>query len=350
MVTLIGVDCVDIARLQAAADICEKELSFGSVKLLSSISSDDPRVIAISPIRSTKEYSEFCIKQMATYIDTRFAIVFQYDGFILNPAAWDDDFLNYDYIGAPWYHLRALRVGNGGFSLRSKRLLDFVATQYHTIGGTLDPEDVWLSETARPTLEKAGMTFAPEDVAARFSKEGNHHSVVWHGEFGFHGIKYTDISAWIATHTEYTTQLTYKLDDYATLMKTRHPIWDGTFHTLRYHRTHMRTYTALAHHERDYDVRVDDDLDEDVIEPGHTVICKRSGVSFDSVPIPAFERVVTSVEHFPTKGALLAKYPNIEITYPTKIRLPKWQQRLIRIFGNYACPRTTPYTLIRFGK
>ncbi len=347
-VTLIGVDCVDIDRLIQAADICELGLSFEAVKLLSSIPSSDPRVFSIPAIRSVKEYSEFCITSMAAYVDTEFALIFQYDGFVLNPNAWSDEFLEYDYIGAPWYHLRGLRVGNGGFSLRSKRLLDSMAGHYKTIGGTVHPEDVWICKTARPTLEAVGMRFAPETVAACFSKEGDHRCVSWNGEFGFHGITYTDISSWLDLHPEYTKTLTYPLNDYTRLMKKNHPVWDGTCHTLRYHAIHMKEYAQLASHERNYDARMSDDVDEEEILPGHTVVCKRSGVSFKQVPIPAFERIVASVEHFPTKAALLAAHPDIEITYPIQDQ-PKWKRRLFSIFGNAACPREKPYLLLRFA-
>ena len=37
---------------------------------------------------------------------------------------WDPKFLNYDYIGALWPHYKENQVGNGGFSLRSKKLLE----------------------------------------------------------------------------------------------------------------------------------------------------------------------------------------------------------------------------------
>ena len=82
-VTLIGVDCVDLERLKLAADVSTKEISFGKVKLLTSIPSNDPRVVKIPPIKSIKEYSDFMIKNLDQYIDTDFALVFQYDGFTL---------------------------------------------------------------------------------------------------------------------------------------------------------------------------------------------------------------------------------------------------------------------------
>ena len=36
--------------------------------------------------------------RLASYIETDFVLIVQYDGFVLHAQAWDDDFLNYDYI------------------------------------------------------------------------------------------------------------------------------------------------------------------------------------------------------------------------------------------------------------
>jgi hypothetical protein len=61
-------------------------------------------------------------------------LVAQWDGFVWQHRMWDPAFLDYDYIGAPWpAHLtrgeqhRNHRVGNGGFSLRSRKLQQFLA-------------------------------------------------------------------------------------------------------------------------------------------------------------------------------------------------------------------------------
>ena len=56
-------------------------------------------------------------------IKTEFMLGIHDDGFVINPNLWTDQFLKYDYIGAPWSHTipyygQKYRVGNGGFSLR----------------------------------------------------------------------------------------------------------------------------------------------------------------------------------------------------------------------------------------
>jgi hypothetical protein len=104
-VTLIGIDCVDIERLLRAAEICQRGIRFGAVKILTSIAHDHPSIVPIAPITSRETHSSFRVKQLNTYVDTPFALVFQYDGFILNPGAWQDEYLDYDYIGALWDEL-----------------------------------------------------------------------------------------------------------------------------------------------------------------------------------------------------------------------------------------------------
>jgi hypothetical protein len=202
-VTLIGVDCLDVERLLHAAAICQRSIRFGDVRILTSLPHDHPCIVPIAPIGSREAYSSFVIKQLNTYVDTPFALVIQYDGFILNPNAWRDDFLDYDYIGAPLWEEAGYIVGNGGFSLRSKRLLAVLQEDEAILDpGDLDPsdaaEDWYICVMIRDYLEQRGIRFAPVELAKQFALEGNEHDgVTWTNQFGFHGLRWTDISPWL---------------------------------------------------------------------------------------------------------------------------------------------------------
>jgi hypothetical protein len=141
-------------------------------------------VIEIDPIRSGEEYSRFVLKALPPFISTDFALVTQWDGFVLHGDAWSDDFLRFDYVGAAWDDQpMPMSVGNGGFSLRSQRLLmaglDPRIDQFH-------PEDVALCRTYRALLEREhGVRYAPVDVADRFAFENKPVGRT----FGFHGPK-----------------------------------------------------------------------------------------------------------------------------------------------------------------
>lgn len=214
-VTLFGLDCIDAGRLLQAATICTSSFEFGQVRLLTSIPTGDPRMTLIEPVRSISAYSDFMIKHLNTWIATPFAMVIQFDGFILNPDAWTDAFLEFDYIGAPWWLDGRAVVGNGGFSMRSKKLLKLLQTDPSVPTPGDEPEDWFISVTLRDTLERNGIRFAPMELARRFSLEGNERDgIEWTGQFGFHGLRWTDISRWTRAHPEYPIDNT--LDTWAT--------------------------------------------------------------------------------------------------------------------------------------
>lgn len=117
-------------------------------------------------------------------------MIVQWDGFILDARLWSNEYLAYDYIGARWKSFDdEANVGNGGFSIRSRRLLQATAdadiTQTH-------PEDVHLCRTYRTLLQQRyGISYAPQALADRFSVE----SVASSAElsdpvltFGFHSL------------------------------------------------------------------------------------------------------------------------------------------------------------------
>ncbi len=199
-ITLIGVDCVDVERLILAAEISTAHLQFDAVQLLSSLPTANPWVTPIEHLGDIEAYNDFVLKELHRYVHTAAALVIQHDGFVLNPGAWTDDFRRWDYIGAPWAVEGARVVGNGGFSLRSRRLLERLSAP-DIVRPTRVPEDWFVCVSVRDLLDSEGFRFAPADVAHRFSFEGDPaFGVSWRGQFGFHGLTWTDISAWLNDH------------------------------------------------------------------------------------------------------------------------------------------------------
>lgn len=142
-------------------------------------------VIGIEAVKSKDDYNRFMIEQFPLYATADFYIVLQYDGFILNGSLWDDEFLLFDYTGAPWPNYAFHKVGNGGFSLRSRRLIHFVST-YSSFRQSGEAEDVFIGRTTRPLLEsRHQVNFAPEGVALKFSFESPGYPT---NTFGFHGV------------------------------------------------------------------------------------------------------------------------------------------------------------------
>lgn len=140
------------------------------------------------PISQDKShYDRFCSLELHTIFNTPHAIVCQLDGYPVHWPSWDDGFLNYDYIGAPWpasWCPHNCRVGNGGFSLRSRRLcLELSRKPWVAMA-----DDVFICQHAAQEMRRAGMVYAPVHMAARFSVE---HPVPESVPmpFGFHDLR-----------------------------------------------------------------------------------------------------------------------------------------------------------------
>ena len=151
---------------------------------------DDIEIIEIPDIkgiRGPNSYSHFCVKELGKYITTDFCLVVQHDGFILNPEMWTDEFLKYDYIGAAWpdgYYVN--RVGNGGFSLRSKKFLDACIDIFKD-EDIMDNEDLLICVLRYEDFIKRGIKYAPVNLAVKFSIEDLIPEITSMHTFGFHG-------------------------------------------------------------------------------------------------------------------------------------------------------------------
>lgn len=193
-VTLISVDCTDKVQWTVRAmERCLEQCEFADVKLLTSsekVNSTDGRV-KIKPIKSLEEYSKFCIRDLHRYVDTKYCLLVQSDGFVLNGTAWTNEFYNYDFGGAPFQPSNT--VGNGGFSWRSKKLLEACAELPE---GSDHPEDSAICVRHRQELEAKGLKFMPVEIARQFSFEGRSWNTKewqgvpnqWRGQFGFHSL------------------------------------------------------------------------------------------------------------------------------------------------------------------
>jgi tetratricopeptide (TPR) repeat protein len=141
-------------------------------------------VVPIPDIATREAYSAFVLKSLLPYVATEHVLLVQWDGYVVNPAAWDPAFLDCDYIGAKWFWFDdRMRVGNGGFSLRSRKLLDALQDPRIVL---VDVEDATIGRSFRPLLEREhGIRFADEALADRFSFEAAYPIGM---PFGFHGL------------------------------------------------------------------------------------------------------------------------------------------------------------------
>jgi hypothetical protein len=134
-------------------------------------------------------YSELVFNKLHEYVETDHVMIVQYDGLAVDKNLWRDEFLNYDYIGSPWPWLPADKnVGNGGFSIRSRKLIeackDLVFNPFNHEDGDHLAEDFLICLLYREVLESKGIAFSPSWLANLFSMEmipGRFNT------FGFHG-------------------------------------------------------------------------------------------------------------------------------------------------------------------
>jgi len=189
-VTLIAVDTANHALALRALQRSREQLQFARTLFLTDRIPDgvtlpdgiDVRTIA--PLASRDTYSALMLKALLPHVETSHALIVQWDGYVVNAKAWETAFLDCDYIGARWFwQPPGFRVGNGGFSLRSRRLL--VALQDPRVV-LADAEDLTIGHAFRPLLEREHrIRFADEDTAERFAFEAAHPIGL---PFGFHGL------------------------------------------------------------------------------------------------------------------------------------------------------------------
>jgi hypothetical protein len=187
-VTLVCVDTRTPELGIAAMQRCLRQVRFADALLFT----DPARVpqppigIRLRPLQidSVPAYSEFMLRGLLPYIASSHLLVVQWDGYLLDAEQWDPAFLQHDYIGAPLRNEPPGRaVGNGGFSLRSRRLLQALMDPAMVVR---HPEDTCICHDNRQRLERDhGIHFAPPALAARFAYE----RVPPTGPtFGFHGL------------------------------------------------------------------------------------------------------------------------------------------------------------------
>lgn len=188
-VTLICLTNRDFAAHHDAMEKSSKDIRWGGKKIIW----DDS-------MRSIDDWNYKVIYELWRYIDTPYAMLIHADGYVINADKWNPDWLNYDYIGAPWpmpqddYSYlddtgKLVRVGNS-VSLRSRKIMalpTMMGIPWRSYYGNTN-EDGFLCCHNRSMLESNGIVFAPLEVAVHFSKEHEIPENVGLETFAFHSL------------------------------------------------------------------------------------------------------------------------------------------------------------------
>lgn len=201
-VTILSINTHAPEMSVRALQYSSKEIKFKNKKILSNRIPgnlpDDIEFIQIPEFHRRDQYSDFVMNNLGDYVDGEFAMMIHDDGFVINPHLWTDNFLKYDYIGAPWpgpIEQTEGRVGNGGFCIRSKKLIDFCKT----IKAEPGHDDWTIGVVQNEYLKEQGFTFAPIHVAMKFSLESVISECTFDltQTFGFHGKRHPSTTSMI---------------------------------------------------------------------------------------------------------------------------------------------------------
>lgn len=191
-VTLCAVTSTNVEATVQAMRTCIARVAFAEAILFTHVPPHDIvnnhevsaiRLVEIEQLTSAEAYSRFILERLVDYVATDHCLLAQWDGHVIDPARWRPEFLTVDYIGASWPQFGdGHDVGNGGFSLRSRRLMKLCRQpQFQPV----HPEDVAIGRTNRAFLESQGMRFATAALADAFSSERAGDPAQ---SFGYHGV------------------------------------------------------------------------------------------------------------------------------------------------------------------
>ena len=187
-VTLAAMTSVKLRQTIQALQYSMREIDFGDVVLVTHrkplFLSKKIKYKHVKKLKTIDHFNYNMVYKIHHYIHTDFMLLIHYDGFVVNPDMWRDEFLEYDYIGSPFppphtefayrdVNGNICRVGNS-VSIRSKRLLEFPAQSHMpwmpSAHGDYN-EDCFICCQNKHLFDAAGMQIAPLEVAKYFGHE-----------------------------------------------------------------------------------------------------------------------------------------------------------------------------------
>lgn len=134
----------------------------------------------------------------ASLVEYPYSLCVHADGFPIDVEMWHPQFLDYDYLGAPWPHDGL--VGSGGCSLSSSKFNETV-NKLPWYDGTIN-FDEFVCRVQRQRMLELGIRFAPPEVAVCFCTEATdkeQKSFAYHGRshaVDKHRVAWEKLEAW----------------------------------------------------------------------------------------------------------------------------------------------------------
>lgn len=197
-VTLVCVETLEHQLMRMAIEHAVRQIEFAEVLVFtdrplefSSLTKvcSNHRAVSVPNWPTKLDWCRFNWFGVPPHVRTSHALFMQWDAGVWDVGMWRDGYLDYDFIGAPWWHKDGKNVGNSGFGLKSSRLMRYIYNHGDFYPCDTDIEDDLLCRKYRPVLEETmGFMWAPERIARDFAYEGcdqqppNKH-------FGFHACQ-----------------------------------------------------------------------------------------------------------------------------------------------------------------
>ena len=173
-VTLVMVETREHALARMAIEDCLKVAEFGDLVIVTDKPAEFPFKATFKTVPdwpSKLGWSRSWWFDVPPLLKTSHTLNIQWDSWIWDASMWSDEFLKYDFIGAPWWYKDGKNVGNGGFSLVSTPLKRYIFDRRWEYPCDTAVDDDLLCRTYRPRLEDAGFRWAPEPLAHDFAFE-----------------------------------------------------------------------------------------------------------------------------------------------------------------------------------
>ena len=206
---LIAMDQVDFKRSVLITDSSKTDLSlFGQAIDRNNIQVYDMHADLNDNLQNDEAnrvgFNKLFVDETAKHMTDDFCLNVQHDSTIIDAEYWNNRFLDYDYIAAPWpmgiiqaSDMVAGRiekipnvVGNGGFSLRTRKYVEESAKLdwFHK------NEDLNICVFNYETMVEKGIKFAPPELGSEFAvehpvptKSFTRSLLFTYNSFGFHG-------------------------------------------------------------------------------------------------------------------------------------------------------------------
>ena len=197
-VTLVCIDCVRHELALAALEQSLLRCRFGAALFVTdrAIPIDELRVVTVPPVLTPADHARFVARDLAGLVRTTHVLLVGWDAFVVNAAAWSDEFLAFDHV-APLPAQDGAEAGGdgsgdgsgdadaltGGIALLSVRLLQALQDPRAAAIAGAGPAP---ARALRPLLEgEFGLRYAPRTQDERFAFGAGYPA----GQpFGFQGL------------------------------------------------------------------------------------------------------------------------------------------------------------------